>query len=131
MTKALAFEPIVAAATSSMAECSAETLAKINTNLDGSEGPRGYVLTFSKAIHSALVPGAALDFMNRIMIQDIASSADRLAEKGPVTVNLCEWLRHELTMATTNAVYGPGNPYTDPAVEQAFWYDRSLQRAYH
>jgi hypothetical protein len=126
LTKSLAFEPIIAMATSSVAGCSTKAQAIINRNIDGSEGPRGYVITFSKAIHSALMPGPSLDSMNRIMIQNIAASADRLAGDSPLFINLFKWLRHEITMATTNAVYGPANPYTDPVIENAFWYGSFL-----
>ena len=36
-------------------------------------------------------------------------------------VGLWEWIRHTLTMASTNAAYGAGNPFKDPEVEDGFW----------
>ncbi|KAI0018342.1 hypothetical protein F4780DRAFT_794773 [Xylariomycetidae sp. FL0641] len=36
-------------------------------------------------------------------------------------VRLFRWIRHEFLIATTEGVYGPRNPYRDPAMEQA-WY---------
>ncbi|KAF4636512.1 hypothetical protein G7Y89_g1584 [Cudoniella acicularis] len=36
-------------------------------------------------------------------------------------VDLWAWTQHELTVITTESVYGPGNPYKDPKVEVGFW----------
>ncbi|KAF2745748.1 cytochrome P450 [Sporormia fimetaria CBS 119925] len=36
-------------------------------------------------------------------------------------VDLWEWVRHEVTLSSTGAMYGPYNPYKDPKVEQGFW----------
>jgi len=75
-------------------------------------------------MRSALTPGADLDAMNRVMIQNIAASLEHIRpEKGclDTSISLMRWLRHELTMATTNAVYGPLNPYVDRNVEDGFW----------
>lgn len=31
------------------------------------------------------------------------------------------WVQHEITVATTECVYGPSNPYRDSEIEKAFW----------
>ncbi|KAF2708582.1 putative cytochrome P450 [Pleomassaria siparia CBS 279.74] len=121
MTKTLAFEPIVAMATQRVSGCSPQGNSIIQYNIDGSQGDRGYVITFFKTMHPALAPGPSLDAMNRIMIQNIAKSADALATSPVNRLNLCKWLRHELTIATTYSVYGPANPMADAKVEDAFW----------
>jgi hypothetical protein len=41
---------------------------------------------------------------------------------GEETVDLCEWVQHEMVMATTEAFYGSKNPYRDGGVEEGFWY---------
>lgn len=119
-TKALAFEPVVANFSKKIAGCSEEAQQKIDYNIDGSKGERGYVRTFAKNIYPPLAPGPALDDMNRIMIQNVTKSATRLAGSAK-RINLYKWLRHEITLATTYAVYGPANPIADPEVEKAFW----------
>ena len=43
-----------------------------------------------------------------------------LGNESFITIKLYEWTRHEMLMATTEAVFGPKNPYRDPAVEQAW-----------
>ena len=95
-------------------------------NLNGEDGDWGISIESYQAIRNALAPGTDLDAMNRVMIQDIAASFDKLRpdrKKGLAAskIGLMHWLRHELTVATTNAVYGPQNPYQDPNVEHSFW----------
>ncbi|KAI0972458.1 cytochrome P450 [Xylaria arbuscula] len=81
----------------------------------------GYLMNFPKYIHSALAAGPGLDTMNRRSTQVISKSLDIRAQKGKTTINMFSWVRHELLMATTEGVYGPKNPFRDPAMEEA-WY---------
>ncbi|KAI1645029.1 cytochrome P450 [Daldinia loculata] len=81
----------------------------------------GYLMTFPKFIHSAVSAGPGLDAMNRRSVEVLAESLDRLSGKGPTTTKMFEWTRHELLIATTEGVYGPNNPFRDPAMEDA-WY---------
>lgn len=79
-------------------------------------------MTFYKILQPALAPGYALDSMNRAMIQNVAASPEKLqSTKKAHRINLAQWLTHEVTMATTNSVYGPRNPFKDAKVEKAFW----------
>lgn len=80
----------------------------------------GYLMSFPKYIHSAVSAGPHLDAMNRKSIEVIADSLETWAKKGSVTVKMFEWIRHELLIATTDGVYGPKNPYRDPAMENAW-----------
>ena len=93
----------------------------MNHNVTGLEGDQGYVVTFFKTMLGPMMPGPNLDAMNRIMIQCIAATMDRLSRPNPTCINLSKWLRHEITVATTNSVYGPSNPFKDLAVEESFW----------
>ena len=78
----------------------------------------------SIALRDVLKPGPGLDGMNRVMAEEIMGSLDVLhrtvAEK-PGIIKLASWLRNTVTMATTSANYGPGNPFKDPAVADDFW----------
>lgn len=80
----------------------------------------GYLMVFPKYIHSAVSAGPGLDSMNRRSVEILAESLDKLTEKGSMINKMFEWTRHELLMATTEAVYGPKNPYRDPAMEEAW-----------
>ncbi|KAJ8126329.1 hypothetical protein O1611_g7309 [Lasiodiplodia mahajangana] len=81
---------------------------------------KGYLMSFSKYIHPTLSTGSGLHGMNRRSMQVMTESLNTLAGKEK-TVALFQWIRHELLMATTEAVYGPKNPFRDADMEQA-WY---------
>jgi hypothetical protein len=89
------------------------------TNVNGDEGHWGYSVTFYKMIHTPLAPGPELDAMNRVMAQRVTASIDAL--QAPKTTPLFEFVRKEITLATTDSVYGPKNPFKDPAISEAFW----------
>ena len=91
-------------------------------NVNGDEGDWRLSMESYAAIKNALAPGAELDGMNRVMVQNVASSLDNLeAEGSSIRVGLAQWLRKTITKATTNSVYGPLNPYRDEAVQNGFW----------
>ncbi|KAI1846537.1 hypothetical protein JX266_007434 [Neoarthrinium moseri] len=81
----------------------------------------GYLMNFPKYIHSALSAGPGLDALNTRSIDVITQSLDAWVRSGSTTVKMFEWVRHELLLASTEGVYGPGNPFRDPAMEKA-WY---------
>ncbi len=77
-------------------------------------------MSFPKYIHSAVSTGPYLDAMNRKAVEAIAGSLEGWSKKGLVAVKMFEWIRHELLLATTDGVYGPKNPFRDPAMEKAW-----------
>ncbi|KAI1759917.1 cytochrome P450 [Hypoxylon sp. FL1150] len=81
----------------------------------------GYLMTFPKYIHPAVSAGLGLDAMNRRLVEVLAESLDVWVKRGPTTVNMFQWIRHELVIATTEGVYGPKNPFRNSAMEEA-WY---------
>ncbi|KAI0806444.1 cytochrome P450 [Xylaria sp. FL0064] len=81
----------------------------------------GYLMSFPKYVHSALSAGPGLDAMNRRSIQVITKSLNTRALQGTTTIDMFLWVRHELLLASTEGVYGPKNPFRDPAMEEA-WY---------
>ncbi|KAI4281773.1 MAG: hypothetical protein L6R38_003451 [Xanthoria sp. 2 TBL-2021] len=119
LPKILAFPPIEAKFATTICASSKEGNEIIANNLNGEEGDWGYSHDVYKSMNSALAPGPGLDGMNRIMIQNIARSLDKLKsqEGRAVVMKLGKWSRHEITMATTNSVYGKCNPFNDPKVE--------------
>ena len=79
-------------------------------------------MDFNKAVYPALSPGPHLEAMNRIMIPSIKEAVDKLRmDGGGKRIVLGRWIRHELSRAITDSVYGPMNPFKDRAVEDAFW----------
>jgi hypothetical protein len=90
-------------------------------NVDGVED-FSYAILFDKAIHPAVTPGPKLDAMNRLSVQKVAEALDTLASQAPTTLRLFEWVKKEITFATTEAVYGPKNPFADAKIQEAYWY---------
>lgn len=66
--------------------------------------------------HPGLNPGPQLDVLNRKSVQVVASSLSKFAQKGPSTISLFDWVSRQVLAATTESVYGPQNPFRDPAV---------------
>ena len=117
--KILAFPPLEAKLATSVCGSSKTARDILNTNTNGDEGDWGYSITFYKMIHTPLSPGPELDAMNRVMAQKVTASIDRIRVQK--VVRLFEFIRHEITLATTDSVYGPQNPFKDPEIEDSFW----------
>lgn len=66
--------------------------------------------------HPSLNPGPKLDILNRKSVQIVASSLSKFAQKGPSTISLFDWVSSQVMAATTESIYGPQNPFRDPAV---------------
>ena len=76
---------------------------------------------FTKSVHKHLTSGSDLQAATRTAVDKLAVSIpNNFTAKRQV--GLYEALRHQLTLATTGAIYGPENPYDDPAVEQSWLY---------
>lgn len=89
-------------------------------NRDGVED-FSYAIMFDKAIHPAVTPGPKLDAMNRVSIQKVSEALEKLASQAPRTLRLFEWVKKEITFATTEAVYGPKNPFRNAKTQEAYW----------
>lgn len=79
-----------------------------------------------KATHQAMTPLGGMEEMNRVAAKTTKIRLDNLLQaiqsKKAMPVDLWEWVKHEITVATTECVYGVHNPYRDPMVESGFWY---------
>jgi hypothetical protein len=119
----LAFPPVEASFSVKVCGVSAETEAIVKHNVNGEEGDFGLSMSSHEVMRSNLKPGSQIDDMNRSMIREVANSLDSLqpAKGESVTVGMYSWIQESLTKATTMSVYGPLNPYQDPAIADAFW----------
>lgn len=125
--KALAFPPVGVKFAMSLAGSSKEASVIATDNINGENGEYGLSMDFNKVIYPALSPGKPLEAMYKIIIPQIEDSLNRLRtgdQKG-IKIGLVRWVRHELTVAITDCVYGPGNPFKERAVEDAFWYAKT------
>ena len=89
-------------------------------NINSHDGNLAHAV--SRGMHDAMAPGPNLDQMTRRVLTVMGPFFDELGEQGEQTVNLYEWIRPRFTKASTEAIYGPGNPFKyDPDLEEAFW----------
>ena len=73
-----------------------------------------------KDMHATLMPGPDLDAMNRMMIENLGTVLDAFQDGREV--DLYKWSRSTITLASTDAAFGPGNPFrTTPSLEDDFW----------
>lgn len=77
----------------------------------------GFVAGMSQTTHIDLSPGQSLDSLNEESVRTLSDALERSAS---AVVNMREWIDKEITMATTEAIYGPLNPFRDPAVISAW-----------
>ncbi|KAK5996638.1 Cytochrome P450 monooxygenase nodJ-like protein [Cladobotryum mycophilum] len=114
--RTISFTPILASsgpAVMGISEASGEILHRDMKSDSNS------VAGFIPAILPSLAPGPSLDSMNRKAVEVMAAAMDVLRTQKTKTMKFWEWTHHEILMATTDAVYGPQNPYRNVAVEAA------------
>ena len=121
--KILAFAPIEAKFANQVCGVSAEAREILMKNVNGEHGEWGLSVESYEAMRVALKPGASLDDMNRLMMKNIATALDTLTPKGnkTVRVNLFQWARETVSIATTNSAYGKLNPFQEKKVLENFW----------
>ncbi|KAL8709343.1 MAG: hypothetical protein Q9220_005936 [cf. Caloplaca sp. 1 TL-2023] len=121
--KVLSFNPFVSFMSPKIFDCGEEGMRAINENIDGEKGPWGLLVDTSRGMHNALAPSDSLDWMTRTMLDKMQSFIDPLeaGEKG-MEIDLYKWVRTAFTVSSTEAVYGPKNPFNHiPGLEDAFW----------
>ncbi|KGO73231.1 Cytochrome P450 [Penicillium italicum] len=75
----------------------------------------------SKIVHETnpALSGESLDRMNRRMLWQLLPFIDDMGNHQ--TIDLNAWLRHAITIVSTNITYGSLNPFQNPAIEDTFW----------
>ncbi|CAH0033772.1 unnamed protein product [Clonostachys rhizophaga] len=89
---------------------------------DNPTSDEGHFVTFHKAFGPAVGPGPSLDAMISRAACSIQTSLHDTRAQGVTRVRLFKWIQHEITIATTDAEFGPGNPFRCPEFESA-WYE--------
>ncbi|KZF23898.1 putative P450 monooxygenase [Xylona heveae TC161] len=122
-SKVLSFDPFLTAAAKQLGGIKKAGLKLLEPEDKGGQGVNLKVL---RAMHPALL-GAGLDAMNKNMIGRLCSFVDELAGGGNHPVDLHLWCRDAITQASTDAVWGPLNPFKLPGISNAFWeYESNL-----
>lgn len=121
--KNFSFAPVEAKFGSRVLGTSPETFKILMKTANGDKGDLIISTELIGNIRSAILSASNLEKMNRVMTQSIAGSFDSLeVATDKNKLKLANWLRRNLTMATTNSLYGPQNPFKDDLVADAFWY---------
>ncbi|KAL2822899.1 cytochrome P450 [Aspergillus granulosus] len=114
-TRALTFDPFVTFTTEKLAGIRGPTLEALREKQSGGGGGNQALL---HAMHPTLT-GKPLDRMNARMVELLSPLIDELAKRDEV--DLYGWCQHAITAASTEASYGPANPYQEKSVEDGFW----------
>lgn len=78
---------------------------------------------FQKTMRDALAPGPDLDYQNlrtNNSFMDLLENAFK-ADSHLVQVDLYDWLRHMVTVAAGDGIFGSRNPLQAADIEKAFW----------
>lgn len=121
----IAFAPIEVKAAINLTGATEAGKSVLMQNIDSLQGNEDetYVVSYGKAVHLVLSPGANLDAMSRAVFRTISESLENVKSESetPIEIELFDWVRREISVATAESVYGPMNPFRYPDVEAAFW----------
>jgi hypothetical protein len=104
-----------------MSKSAADALVE---NLEpGTQDHAGGLIQGLQMLRHALTPQNGLNDLVISVTTVINSRLDALqAEPNAGPIDLWAWIQHEITLATTEGIYGEDNPYHDRKVEDGFWY---------
>lgn len=125
--KSLAFRSLGMKLTTRLLGPSKEATALALENAGGEQGDWGLTIAIVREVHKGMAPGVDLDRMSASAVHTLSAALQCFESATSTRINLFEWLRHAMTQATTDSVYGPMNPFNDPEVENAFWWVFPLQ----
>lgn len=114
----VAFTPIEMRAADKAMGLSKSALEKIGGDHLFSEN--GYLMGFPRAVAAATMPGRGLDALQRESAKTLTALLNDLAATGPKVIDLHEFVRHAIFKATTEATYGPHNPWSKPENEKTW-----------
>lgn len=113
----ISFDPFLDVAASRIAGCSPATCHAL---LEKRRGGLGVNQLMVEAMHPALL-GEGLDGMNETMVKGLKSWIDELSRCEQTPFDLYEWCKEAMTVASTDSVWGPLNPYKDKFIRDCFW----------
>lgn len=116
-SKTISFDPLLTNAAKRLAGVHGKGLKLLQEVENGGGGLNTQVV---HAMQPALL-GSGLDTMNKSMINNLQISIEELQATQNDPLDLHNWCRQTMTIASTDAVYGPLNPYKSKDIENAFW----------
>ncbi|KAK7044700.1 cytochrome P450 [Favolaschia claudopus] len=134
-SKVLSFTPIIPEVTERILGLDKATVEIARKNLDPAPGDeKGFLFDIQQMVYDWLGPGDYLGVLTAAAANQLkAEVADyigalRAGKVDATSVDLLEWVRHCVTVATAQYLYGSENPIAkDPTLEKAFWdFDHGL-----
>ncbi len=123
--KTISFMPFISAISPRLFDIPSHgpTMDIINQNLHKDDGDWGLVHETSRGMRTAMAPGPNLDHMHRNMLSIMEKYFDELPTGSEqTTIELFEWIWPRFTVASTQAIYGPANPFKrQPELGDDFW----------
>lgn len=110
--------PAIAAGTTRAIGVSKAAMDLISADL---KTDQGLTISTTLLMAQATAPGEDLNAMGRKAVEVLTAHLDLLSAQNGRVVGFYEWVRQSLHAATSEAVYGPENPYRDPRIADAFW----------
>lgn len=105
-----------------LAGTSTEGMKLVLDGIGESHPRRGLVAEIHDRVHKVLSSSSSLESMSRDMSMNIALALNELGSHDGTVVNLSSWVKHAISIVSTNTIYGPMNPFvTDSQVYTAFW----------
>ncbi|KAK9778547.1 putative Cytochrome P450 [Seiridium cardinale] len=80
----------------------------------------GFSVSWPRFITPVMGPGEDLDAINKRSVEVFADEMRTLKAQGTVRLGLSQWSRQTIVTATTEAVWGPQNPYRDPLIAESW-----------
>lgn len=124
-TDAFSFDPFMVMAAEKLAGTTPEVSAIVRHDIASGSHGQGLVGGARDRLHRILNSSSDLELMARDMFQHISVHINQLEHEAEVDgshVDLSSWVKKAVSLASTNTIYGPKNPFSvDPEVCAAFW----------
>ncbi|KAH8892799.1 cytochrome P450 [Thozetella sp. PMI_491] len=75
---------------------------------------------FPKVMQPLLAPGAAFNSIIRSLVDVLATRMQKLRSQEEPVLSLYSWADYEMRLGITDALYGPQNPFRQPAFDAAW-----------
>ena len=101
---------------------SMDAIRKLSENLHGGNNDPGLRIQTQRAMRESMAAGTStLRVMNRELLGQLSELVHVGVTSAEEPVELYHWIRNLITTASTNTVYGLGNPFLRKEVADGLW----------
>ena len=121
-TDAFSFDPFVLMAAERLAGTTPEGMKLVRQGIASSHPKQGVVFDTQDRFHKLLNLNTNLAIMSQEMFRNTAAALHTLDHSGDTVIDLSSWTKEVISIASTNTIYGPMNPFAkNSQVYRAFW----------